>query len=77
MDDILKKVLLLAIYKREEDESLEDILEKLVESGAFLNLQEAKDSLQFLKDKSFIVNNSLSMLGVLEAKRAEEFFKIK
>jgi len=75
--DILEKVLLLAIYKREKDESLEDILKKLVNSGAFLNLKEAKSSLKLLKDKKYIVGNSISMVGILEAKRVEEKFKLK
>jgi inactivated superfamily I helicase len=75
--DILERVLLLAIYKKEKDESLKEVLKKLVNSGAFLNLQEAKDSLKLLRDKKYVVDNSLSMVGVLEAKKVEESFKLE
>jgi len=44
--DILERVLLLAIYKKEEDEKIDEVLEKLINSGAFLNLDEARDSLK-------------------------------
>jgi|AAUQ01.1.fsa_nt_gi hypothetical protein len=77
MPDILERVLLLAIYKKEDDESLGDVLKKLVHSGAFLNIKEAKNSLKILREKKYIVDNSLSMVGVLEAKKIEESFKLK
>ncbi len=62
--DILERVLLLAIYKKEEDEKIDEVLEKLINSGAFLNLDEARDSLKVLRDKKYIIGDSLSMIGV-------------
>jgi predicted nucleic-acid-binding protein len=75
--DILERVLLLAIYKKEEDEKIDEVLEKLINSGAFLNLDEARDSLKVLRDKKYIIGDSLSMIGVVEAKRVEDSFKLK
>ncbi len=62
--DILEKVLLLAILKRGGDETMSDILKKLVNSGAFHSLKEAKDSLRALKERKYILSSGeISMVG--------------
>jgi len=53
---------------------LGDVLKKLVHSGAFLNIKEAKNSLKILREKKYIIDNSLSMVGVLEAKEDRREF---
>ena len=71
---IEKRVFLLAIAKREEGESLDDVLKMLVETGMF-DMKEGKQSLQELKDAQYIVGENLSMTGVIEADKAEKEFK--
>ena len=72
--DIEKRVFLLAIAKREEGETLDDVLKMLVETGMF-DLKEGKQVLQELKDDKYIVGENLSMTGVIEADKAEKEFK--
>ena len=72
--DIEKRVFLLAIAKREEGESLDDVLDMLVRTGMF-DLKEGKKVLQELKDEKYIVGENLSMTGVIEADKAEKEFK--
>ena len=71
---IEKRVFLLAIAKREEGESLDDVLNMLVETGMF-DMKEGKQALQELKDAKYIVGENLSMTGVIEADKAEKEFK--
>ncbi len=72
--DIEKRVFLLAIAKREEGESFDDVLDMLVRTGMF-DLKEGKKVLQELKDEKYIVGENLSMTGVIEADKAEKEFK--
>lgn len=73
--DINEKVFLLAILKRESDESLNDILLKLENSGLF-SLKEGKKILKKLKTEQYITDNILSLKGELIAKKVEEEFKL-
>ena len=74
--DIIKRVFLLAISKREEDESMKDILESLVNTGMFdRGMKEAKEVLGELRASKHIVNDNLSMIGVMVASEAEKEFK--
>lgn len=73
--DINKKVLLLAILKKEEDESLSDVLKKMDNTKVF-TLKEGKKYLKELKKENLVVEDSLSMLGISKAKEVELEFKI-
>ena len=73
--DIESKVLLLAMLKKEDDESLNDILLKLENSRVF-TLKEGKRLLKELKSKGFISEGKLTVAGDLEAKKAEAEFKL-
>ncbi len=74
--DIIKRVFLLAISKREEGESMKDTLESLVNTGMFENgMKEAKQTLSELREANYIVGDNLSMTGVIEADKAEKEFK--
>lgn len=73
--DINEKVFLLAILKKELDESINEVLLKLENSGLF-SLKEGKKILKAFKKESFIENNSLTLKGELEAKKIELEFKI-
>ncbi len=73
--DINKKVLLLAIYKKEEDETLNDVIKKMDNSKVF-SLKEGKKYIKELRKDSFIKEDYLTMLGVSKAKEVELEFKI-
>jgi hypothetical protein len=73
--DINKKVLLLAILKKEENESLNDILIKLENTNLF-SLKEGKKLLKELKKEQFLTESILTIKGDIEAKKIEEEFKI-
>jgi len=72
--DIIKRVFLLAVSKREEGESMKDTLITLVNTGMF-EMKEAKHVLAELRDAKYIVGDNLSMTGVIEADKAEKEFK--
>ena len=74
--DIIKRVFLLAISKREEGETMKDTLESLVNTGMFdKGMKEAKQTLEELRTSNHIVGDNLSMLGVMVANEAEKEFK--
>ena len=73
--DINEKVFLLAILKKEMDESINEVLLKLENSGLF-SLKEGKKMLKEFKKDAFIENNCLTLKGELEAKKIELEFKI-
>ncbi|WP_281951289.1 hypothetical protein [Nitrosophilus kaiyonis] len=73
--DINKKVLLLAIFKKEENESYKDIILMLENSRVF-SLKEGKRLLKELKNEQFLNDNGLTIKGMAKAKEIEEEFKI-
>ena len=73
--DIEKKVLLLAIFKKKEEESMNDVLITLENSKLF-TLKEGKKYLKELKSEQYIENNNLTFSGLAQAKLVEEEFKI-
>lgn len=75
MEEINKKVLLLAILKKEDDETLLDVAKKMDNTKAF-SLKEGKKYLKELKKEGFIVDNELSLIGIQKAKEVELEFKL-
>ncbi|SHO80295.1 hypothetical protein MNB_SV-15-388 [hydrothermal vent metagenome] len=75
-DEMIRKVFLLAVMKREKGESLQTTLELLVDTGMF-NAKEGKAVLDILIKESYIVDDSLSMKGVMLAEEAEREFTLK
>jgi len=74
--DIIKRVFLLAVSKREADESMQDTLESLVATGMFEGgMSEALQTLEELRASKHIIGDNLSMLGVTVANQAEQEFK--
>ncbi len=73
--DINEKVLLLGIYKKEEDETLNDIVIKLESNGLF-NLKEGKRLLKKLKKEELILDSCLTLKGELLAKEVENEFRL-
>ena len=73
-EDIIKSVTLLGIYKKEEGESLNDVMLMLVETGMY-KMKEAKQVFKELKRELFIIDGELTLKGISEAQKAEEMFK--
>ena len=75
MDELNKKVLLLAILKKEEDETLIDVIKKMDNTKVF-TLKQGKKYLKELKKEIFVSEDSLTMIGISKAKEVELEFKI-
>ena len=75
MDDLEKNVLLLAIYKKEEDESILDVVKKLANGGVF-ELKIGKKLLSELESEQAIIDGVLSFAGQMRAKSAEAMFRL-
>ena len=74
-ENINQMVLLLSISKKDDDESLNDVLLKIAETGSF-SLKEAKQLLKRFKKDQLIIDDRLSFIGITKAKEAERFFKV-
>jgi len=73
-ENVVERVCLLALMKKEADETLKDVQNMLVETGMF-DMKECKKVFKMLQDEQYISNDSLTMKGVMEAKLAEEMFR--
>jgi len=74
-ENVVERVCLLALMKKEPDETLSDIQKMLVETGMF-EMKECKEVFNQLKEEQYIsAEGNLTMKGVMEAKLAEEMFK--
>ncbi|MBP7742260.1 MAG: hypothetical protein KA073_02670 [Aliarcobacter sp.] len=73
--DINERVLLLAILKKDLDETLNDIVLKLENTGMF-SLKEGKKLLKKLKSEEFLTDSYLTLKGEVTAKNVEQEFKI-
>ena len=74
-ENVVERVCLLALMKKEPTETLADIQKMLVETGMF-EMKECKSVFQMLKSEQYISEDGgLTMKGVMEAKIAEEMFK--
>jgi hypothetical protein len=74
-EEINIMVLLLAISKMENNETLKDVMFQLENAGAF-SLKESKKLIKELKNNKLIIDDKLSFSGIQKAKEAEKFFKI-
>ncbi len=73
--DINKRVLLLAILKKEPQESLKDIV-AMLEASRLFSFKEGKRLLKELKKERFLDENGLTPKGLKAAKEAEEEFRL-
>ena len=74
-DNVVERVCLLALMKKEPDETLKDVQKMLVDTGMF-EMKECKVVFKILKSEQYISEDGgLTMKGVMEAKLAEEMFK--
>jgi hypothetical protein len=73
-ENVVERVCLLALMKKEPEETLSDVQRMLVDTGMF-DMKECKQVFKTLAEEQYISNNGLTMKGVMEAKLAEEMFK--
>ncbi len=73
--DMNEKVFLLAVLKKESDETLVDIVAKLEANGLF-SLKDGKKLLKKLKNEQFLTDTHLTLKGEVTAKSVEKEFKI-
>ncbi len=69
------RVLLLALYKKEEGESFKDIIITL-ENGGLFTFKVGKKLLKLLKELKYITDDGFTMVGIEKAKEVEMEFKI-
>ncbi len=72
--DIVHQVTLLGILKKQPGESLEDVMEMLIDTRMYDRAEAAK-VLEQLRAWGYIVGDGLSFVGVETAKEADTFFK--
>ena len=74
-ENVVERVCLLALMKKEPEETLADIQKMLVETGMF-EMKKCKEVFKTLKEEQYISEDGgLTMKGVMEAKVAEEMFR--
>ena len=74
-ENVVERVCLLGLMKKEPEETLADIQKMLVETGMF-DMKACKQVFKTLKEEQYISEDGgLTMKGVMEAKLAEEMFK--
>ena len=73
---IEEQVLLLGIYKRKEDESINNVVMMLEDTGMF-TYKEGKKYLKSLKEDGYISDDRLTVTGTQKAKEVEEGFKLQ
>lgn len=73
--DINEKILLLAILKKKDDETLMDVVSTL-ENTQLFSLKEGKKLLKKLKSEEYLSDGQLTLKGNLIAKEVESEFKI-
>lgn len=74
-ENIELRVFLLAIFKRESDESFKDVIAKMEEARVF-DQKTGKKYLKELKKLGFVTDDGLTMIGIENAKNVEMEFKI-
>ena len=76
MDNIEQRVLLLGLYKKQDNETFNDILGVMEESRVFIK-KVGKKYLKNLKELKYITDdNKFTMIGIQKAKEIEMEFKI-
>ena len=73
--DIIEKVLLLAILKKESNETLNDVVLTLENTNLF-SLKEGKRLLKKLKSEEYLTDSYLTFKGEAVAKNVEQEFKL-
>ncbi len=73
-ENVVERVCLLAIMKKEPTETLKDVQNMLIETGMFA-MPECQDVFSILEKEQYISQSGgLTMKGVMEAKIAQDMF---
>jgi hypothetical protein len=75
MEDINKRVFLLKMLTREGDETMRDVILSLANTGMFTP-KEGKRIRRELEAEGYILDGELTVKGMIEAKKAEEEFRL-
>jgi len=75
MENIEIRVLLLALYKKQDNENFNDIVAIMEESRVFTK-KIGKKYLKYLKSENYITEDSLTMIGLEKAKEIELEFTL-
>jgi hypothetical protein len=70
-----RDILLLALYKKEPDESAMDVV-RMLENARVFGQKEGKKILKELKKEGLLDHAGLTPKGVVLAQEAERFFKL-
>ena len=74
-EKIEERVLLLALFKREEGEKCIDVVHRL-EASRLFSLKEGKRRLKNLRKEGFLSGETLTLAGIEAAKRVEAEFRL-
>jgi hypothetical protein len=74
-ENIELRVLLLAIYKKQENDTFLDVI-KTMENSRVFNLKTGKKYLRRLKELNYIIDDSLTLIGIQKAKEVEQEFSL-
>ena len=74
-DNMELRVLLLALFKKEDNESFKDILQTL-ENGGLFTFKDGKKLLKLLKELKYLTEDGFTMVGLQKAQEVEQEFKI-
>jgi len=69
------RVLLLGLYKKQDNETFNDIVAVLEQSRLFTK-KVGKKYLKLLKELNYIKDDTLTMIGLEKAKEVEQEFKV-
>ena len=75
-ESLLEQVLLLALLKKEENESVEDVA-KMLEDSKAMSFNESKVIIERLEQEGAIVQGKLSFLGIAMANEAKRNFTLE
>lgn len=73
--EIEERVFLLAIYKKKDDDSLNDIIQ-ILENGGLFSYKDGKKFLKEFRKNDLIDGENLTLMGLEKAKDAELEFKL-
>jgi len=73
--DFLKKVLLLALFNRDENVSIQDVIAELDATQA-ITMVESKQLLKEIKEANLLVDGKFTALGEEKVGEAQKFFEI-
>lgn len=69
------RVFLLSIYKKQDNETIQDVIAMMINSNLF-DIKTSKKFIKELKNLNYLIDNSLTMIGIQKAKEVELEFKL-